>query len=66
VGYDRVYTRRMTRKRTQELQKVKIEPKTETHDRSIENPTMKKKTIIIKVNILSGTLIDPKIDLRIS
>jgi hypothetical protein len=32
----------MTRQRTQELQKVKIEPETKTHDISVEKPPMKK------------------------
>jgi hypothetical protein len=42
MGYDRVYTRRMTRQRTQELQKVKIELEIETHDRSVEKPPMER------------------------
>jgi hypothetical protein len=41
VGCDRVYTRRMTRKIAYELQKVKIELETETHDISVEKPPMK-------------------------
>jgi hypothetical protein len=40
MSYDKVYTRRMTRQMAQELQKVKIEPETETHDISIEKPPM--------------------------
>jgi hypothetical protein len=42
VGYDKVYTRRMTRKIAQELQKVKIETETKNHDRSVDKPPMKR------------------------
>jgi hypothetical protein len=37
MGYNRVYTRRIARKKTEQLQEVKIEPETEIHDVPVNN-----------------------------
>jgi hypothetical protein len=52
MGYNRVYTRRMDRKRTYQLQEVKLEPETKIHDVPINNSPQVRQRKRARVNNL--------------